>query len=675
MPGRKNKLLFIICILIVSMNVFAITHVVATANNQIEGNTTSVNTMVAPTIEDAFMPFVPSAEDDIPDLKVWDLEINVTRVIKLHDFGYITINDTFSIIKQDNLTLPIFRFAYTNDWVEKMNTIEGRTMWDIEGLQRNATTVSEEYKNDNYTFYVMALNPVINNNSKYTISVQASFFMPFESQNHVDTDGFLRNGVLFNTSWVPLLTAPIKKSTCSFSTSSQGGIWVGVHWPINATEGESAVVYGDTWNVPSHNFTADYDINEKFYPYRVRVGGWLAHFAPAEATSYKRTVILDNWLWAKVHEEITIVNLGARPNEELYDLLNSQIFLTFALQRLHFYIDNAEDVKVYDHLGDLDDGLDKSEPIVQLNRINAWLRVPVYGGDTVSFKIDYKLRLEDILSFEKSEFILNTLAMPKVEFHVRNFELELIFPQGSNFQYISMGDESVDYTLSKTGVMFGLGRRDLVTIQLEEVSYFDNIKIRAGYYMSDIAYFIQPLIFALIIFLACLLYIGIRTLRKDVIDKVIITSDTREEIPIDLIQSFVEKHEEKSALQIRIRSLDENRRKKKVKAKEYDKQKKILESKQREVILQLDNTKKELKQISRKYYDVIQKIEINEEKKISIERSIKDLRIRYIREKQISKDAYLKLLKDYKNQITKFERDVDREIINLRLLIEHESKE
>ncbi|MHA1123086.1 MAG: hypothetical protein ACTSPC_09860, partial [Candidatus Heimdallarchaeota archaeon] len=63
----------------------------------------------------------------------------------------------------------------------------------------------------------------------------------------------------------------------------------------------------------------------------------------------------------------------------------------------------------------------------------------------------------------------------------------------------------------------------------------------------------------------------------------------------------------------------------------------------------------------------------NEEKRTSIERSIQDLRIRYIREKQISKDAYIRILRDYHNQIEKFERDIDKEIINLRLLIEHEA--
>jgi hypothetical protein len=267
------------------MNVLAITHVVATTNNQIDGNTPSVVTEVAPTVEDTLMPFVPSAVDDVPNLDVWDLEINVTRVFKLHNYGYITVNDTFTIIKKDNLTLPIFRFAYSNDWKDNLVQLSGSTKWDVEGLHKNASVITEEYVTEDFTFYVMSLNPVIDNNTKYLISVEAAYLRPFETLNHFDADGYIRNGVIFNASWIPLLTAPIKKCQASFSTSSDGGIWTtpnSVAWPINATVGEASVIYGETYNVPVFNFSEDYDINEKLYPYRVRIGGWLGIEAPAE---------------------------------------------------------------------------------------------------------------------------------------------------------------------------------------------------------------------------------------------------------------------------------------------------------------------------------------------------------------------------------------------------------
>ncbi|MHA1170645.1 MAG: hypothetical protein ACTSQ3_00965, partial [Candidatus Heimdallarchaeota archaeon] len=458
----------------------------------------------------------------------------------------------------------------------------------------------------------------------------------------------------------------------SFNKAENGGLIGKYVYPINATTGAATFIYSPISNARAYNFSESYNPDSDDYAYRGRVGTYLGIYPPLEAISYKRTIILENWYYARIHEEITIQSGGVNPDEKVWDNLNSQFFVTFALSQLHVFIDNALNVKVSDHLGDLPAPLGKS-PVEQLNRINVYFRVPLMGGDTKSFEIDYNLKLEEIIDFEKSEFILNTLGVQRCDFHIRDFELEIIFPQGARFQYVTFGNRALDYVEDKTGVFLNIGRRNTVTINLANVTSFENLNLRAGYLMSDLAYFIQPLTLALIVFIACLAYIGARVLRKDVIEKVIITPEEKTEIPIDLIQQFVEKYEEKTALQTRITTLDENRRKKKVKAKEYTKQRKILEAKMRELIRSLDTTKRELKERGRKYFDVIQKIEINEEKRTSIERSIQDLRIRYIREKQISKDAYIRILRDYHNQIEKFERDIDKEIINLRLLIEHEA--
>jgi hypothetical protein len=263
-------------------------------------------------------------------------------------------------------------------------------------------------------------------------------------------------------------------------------------------------------------------------------------------------------------------------------------------------------------------------------------------------------------------------ALPETDLAIKNFELNFILPQGARYQYLYFGNQDLALTTGSTNAFLFLGRKDTVSFTATNIGPNDNIRIRLGYAMSDFAYFIQPLTFSLVFFIAFLLYIGISTLQKDVIEKVIISPESKKEIPYELIQDFVEQYEEKTALQSRITKLDEDRQKKKVKVKEYDQQRRILESKMRDIIQSLDDTKRELKNKGRKYADAINKIEISEEKRINIARSIRELRIRYIREKTISKDAYLRILRDYQDQIEKFERTIDREIINLRLLLEHE---
>ncbi|NHJ87703.1 MAG: hypothetical protein FK734_19735, partial [Asgard group archaeon] len=452
-----------------------------------------------------------------------------------------------------------------------------------------------------------------------------------------------------------------------------GGIISELAYPVNATIGDASVIFREMSDVQPCNFSAPYDPNDADYAYRGQIGAWLGFYPPIEAISYKRKITIDNWYYAKVEEEITIECFGLRL-DEVYDLIHIETLVGYGLQRFSLGIWYAENGKVHDEFGDLGKPTGAAD-VVQTNQINIYLRVPMIGGDVKTIYVDYNLKLEDLLEFDGTEYILSTTALPECDFFVRNFELELIFPQGSKFQYLTFGNQEVDYNTDYVFSFLKLGRRQSVDFTATNLTSYDDMSLKLGYYMNDLAIYIQPLTFMLIIFVACLLYIGVRTLRKDVIEKVIIVPEVTAEIPIELIQSFVEQYEEKTALQTRITNLDEDRRRKKIKAKEYDQQRKILESKMRELIKKLDLTKRQLKEKGRKYFDVIQKIEVSEEKRTSVERSIQDLRFRYIREKQISKDAYIRILRDYQNQIERFERDIDKEIINLRLLIEHESKE
>ena len=680
MSSRKNKVLFIFALTIITMNLFALTQTSGFANNQSDNETTlpSINEGITGGIDKSLMPTGNVSE--IPNMNLWDISINVTRSVSLYDYGNFGVNDTYQLEKHDNLTMPIFRFAYPKVWSSNVFYMKARTMWYTDENQLNDTEVYAEYENEDFTFYAVDLVPALTNSSQYyTISVFAAIQRPYTVFEYVeeegDATGLMKNGILFNFSLIPHLTKKIDNCQASFNKAENDGGLIGKYvYPIDATTGAATFIYTPITNAPAYNFSESYDPDSEDYAYRGRVGATLGSTTPMEAISYKRQIILENWYYARIHEEITIQSFGVNPDEKIWDNLNSQFYITFALSRFSIFIDNAQNVKVFDYLGELTAPLGSEvAPIAQLNRINIFLRVPLMGGDTKSFEIDYNLKLEEIIDFEKSEFILNTIGVPRCDFHIQNFELEIVFPQGARFQYVTFGNRALDYVEDKTGVFLNIGRRNTVSFNLANVTTFENLNLRAGYLMSDLAYFIQPLTLALIVFIACLVYIGARVLRKDVIEKVILTPEDKPEIPIDLIQQFVEKYEEKTALQTRITNLDENRRKKKVKAKEYDKQRKILEAKMRELIRSLDTTKRSLKEKGRKYFDVIQKIEVNEEKRTSIERSIQDLRIRYIREKQISKDAYIRILRDYQNQIEKFERDIDKEIINLRLLIEHEA--
>ncbi|MBN1330045.1 MAG: hypothetical protein JXA54_11285 [Candidatus Heimdallarchaeota archaeon] len=695
MTSRKNKVLIFFALLMITLNVVTMVQVNSGWNDQPNNEAVLPSYLQEAELSSDISYILQTYNDtNLPNLALWDLNVNVTRLVSLLDFGYVTVNDTYSIIKNDNITMPIFRFAYPNIWSRNLVHIEAKTMWthydeddeiDNTGAYKlNNTEVYEEYSNQYYSFYAVKLTPVINNNSAYTIRVFAAMLRPYITDIFVpqtgDNAGYIYTGCYFNYSIVPLLSTNVKQCISSFSKPTDGEIISNAISPVTATIGSSSVMFQNLNDVEPFNFTAIYTAEDKNeYPNKAKIGSTLSFYPPIEAINYKRTLVIDNWNYVQVYEEITLKNFGYGPTEEekrIYDLYESQYHVTFALTRFHLWIDNVieDSYTVSDELGTLGPR-DAGSPMVQKNRLNAYLRLPIMGGEVGKYFLKYKISLEDVLKYNKTEYLMETLAIPKCDFHVSNFELKIVLPQGANFQYVTFGRELVNYTKGKTGVFLNFGRKQTINFACTNISTFSDLALNLGYYMNDLAYFIQPLIFSFVTFLACLAYIGIRTLRKDVIQKVIITQEAREEIPLELIQSFVEKYEEKTALQKRISDLDEDRRKKKVKAKEYDQQRKILESKMRELIKSLDTTKRALKEKGRKYSTVINKIEVNEEKRISIERSIQDLRIRYIREKQISKDAYVRILRDYQTQIEKFDRDIDREIINLRLLIEHESKD
>ncbi|MFW9923554.1 MAG: hypothetical protein ACFFDW_09755, partial [Candidatus Thorarchaeota archaeon] len=537
MSNRNNKVIIIFSIMLIAMNLFALTQTLAT-NNQFGG--TMKTALPGNASNEALLPLEPTSNGgSVPNLDAWDLTINVTREIEIHDYGYLTVNDNFTIINNDNVTLPIFRFAIDNELVGQLIRIEASSMWLSANHKLNNSQAEVEYQDDQFTYYVMNLNPIVNNNSKYVIKVHQTYLRPYEIYPVVDDSSFLRNGMKMNMSGVPFLTKQIRHCQTSFLKTADGAFINDLIRPTDAFIGEGTVIYTPYTFVPAYNFSEALDYNT--YKYRIVAASWMSHQAPTEATNYKRTIYIDNWYYAKIEEEITIKSYAVRPPldaADYYDLSDARVYATFAVQELHIGVDNAENVKIYDELGTLP-VRSPDLPLVQLNQINVYFRVPLYGGDTTTFKMSYTLKLEELLTFDKNEFLLSTKGAPKCPFHIANFELKVVLPQGANFQYLSFGERDVDFTEGKTPIFLRLGTRQSVSFTASNITEYENLGLEVGYFFNDLAYFIQPLTFSLIIFVACLLYVGIRILRKDVIEKVVISPEEKEEIPIQLIQEFV----------------------------------------------------------------------------------------------------------------------------------------
>ncbi|MCK5182878.1 MAG: hypothetical protein KAQ95_01145, partial [Candidatus Heimdallarchaeota archaeon] len=167
MSSRKNKVLFIFALTIITLNLFALTQISGFANNQSDNETTlpSINEGITGGIDKSLMPTVHVSE--IPNMNLWDISINVTRSVSLYDYGNFGVNDTYQLEKHDNLTMPIFRFAYPKVWSSNVFYMKARTMWYTDENQLNDTEVYAEYENEDFTFYAVDLVPALTNSSQY----------------------------------------------------------------------------------------------------------------------------------------------------------------------------------------------------------------------------------------------------------------------------------------------------------------------------------------------------------------------------------------------------------------------------------------------------------------------------------------------------------------------------
>ena len=150
MPSRKNKVLIVFALMIITMNIFALTQVNGFLKNQNESTLPTSVVENQPGIKDDLYRSQFN-DTNLPSLSLWDLEINVSRLLKLLDFGYLNVSNTYFIQKNDNITMPIFRFALPKEWSSNLVLIQAYTMYnkdDIKKSKMNKTDVYVEYENE-----------------------------------------------------------------------------------------------------------------------------------------------------------------------------------------------------------------------------------------------------------------------------------------------------------------------------------------------------------------------------------------------------------------------------------------------------------------------------------------------------------------------------------------------
>ena len=360
-----------------------------------------------------------------------------------------------------------------------------------------------------------------------------------------------------------------------------------------------------------------------------------------EIEEINRKIIISPWGIIKNIEEVTLENIG---------------IIEVPLFSMNIPID-AKNVRIYDDLGELfgdiaDSETDSSKKVLSVQLYQN--RVSLTPGSKFKFFVEYNLPHEQYISYN---WLQQSIS---IDLLTTNFDF-LIHEQTTNI--VIEGCGTIDYTSSPPeAILKTVGTRVLV-YSSENTSPFEKRPILFTYTIDIFDLVLRPIIFIMIIaFLASIFVLIIKT-RKREEDLSIFK---KEFIPTSEIREFCSLYEEKNALILEIRKVENETKRKKVAKKTY----KNLLTKNTAKIDQIKEEilpfKKVLTETSDTYNNIIKKLDILDAERISVNDSINLLESRYKRGKLPSKAAYQKLSDDFFNRRKKIDRTIDKYIQQLR---------
>ena len=360
-----------------------------------------------------------------------------------------------------------------------------------------------------------------------------------------------------------------------------------------------------------------------------------------EIEEINREIFISPWGIIKITEEVTIENVG---------IIEAAVF-SLSIPG------NAKNVKIYDELGELFGEIETSE----IDHSKKLLTVQLYQNrasltplSKFKFFIEYNLPHEEYVShnwFQQS-ISINLLTT--------NYDF-LIYKQTT--KVVIEGCGSIDYTSSSPEAIYKAGGTRVLVYSSENVSSFEKKTVLFTYTVDIFDLVLRPIILMMIIaFLSAVFVLIIKT-RKREEDLSIFK---KEFIPTSEIREFCSLYEEKNALILEIRKVENETKRKKVAKKTY----KNLLTKNTAKIDQIKDEilpfKKLLMETSDTYNNIIKKLDILDAERISVNDGLNFLESRYKRGKVSSKAAYQKLSDDFFNRRKKIDRTIDKYIQQLR---------
>ena len=336
---------------------------------------------------------------------------------------------------------------------------------------------------------------------------------------------------------------------------------------------------------------------------------------------------------------------------------------------------NASQLTGNDAMGNLT--LDVSES-GNFSSVEVTFRNILRGNSSYEFYFSYRVPLEEYITADEDAGLL-TAELPVASgfnWTIRELTEHIIIPEGgtfhpdyfqntSIFEIEGASDKQVNLTRSgeiQEEAGFGiLVQRQKMTLTAQNLFEYHYGNFTIVYRSSSLALLQIPLFISALLFILGFVYIGMHQIRI----RVAPTQVIEREIPIKLLEDFVTVYNDKTALEERLRRLDERFRRRRITRTAFQHEKRVLDRELRQTENRVSTLKAQLRAEGRRYKDMIEELEINETEKASILSSVEELTERR-RKGLISKEVFARLQREYTRRLQRIVNRTDRILVEMR---------
>lgn len=306
------------------------------------------------------------------------------------------------------------------------------------------------------------------------------------------------------------------------------------------------------------------------------------------------------------------------------------------------YPENAYDIKVRDEMGNLE--LLKGSETLSIS-----LRRTVFTNETLTLLLSHNLPWQSHITQQKGmDYTLSFTFYEEFDWTIGELIVSIKLPEGAEFQSCTPSPQSSDKS----------GLHDEVTFALSDVTPSKDLNFEINYRHLLFWSSFYPTIWVGVLAVIVTTFAFLWKVPEPSTAMII-------PIPPDEIRKFVKVYEEKIRIKSEMESMKGRLRTGKVSRRRFKVRKKMLDGRLSTISRDLSSLHDKIRVVGPKYANMMRQIEVAEANLEGAERDIQRVEIRYKRG-EVSKDAYRKLIDEYKRRSQDAEATIDGVILRLK---------